>query len=118
MTPAELLFQVHIGLQTSQKVVRYENGHAFVISVDSPGKLFKMVHDPESKTGYPLFVTQNMRKISRNTDWVNRSPEDRAITWMINSDGYGGMCKTWTDFSKNSQRVEIEMFDTSSVFVT
>lgn len=33
------------------------------------------------------FVTQNLTKRSKNTDWINGDPENRKLTWVFGSLG-------------------------------
>lgn len=41
------------------------------------------------------FVTQNMTKLSRNTDWIKGDPDNRRLTWVFSSTGYKGLVREY-----------------------
>lgn len=41
------------------------------------------------------FVTQNLTKPGKNTDWINGDPEHRKLTWIFDSRGYTGYVREY-----------------------
>lgn len=70
------------------------NGWKYHVSkVNTSGAKFNRVN-----IGDILFITQNLRKKSSNTDWVKTDPDNRMLTWVIHDQyGYRGKMISYND---------------------
>lgn len=91
---ADVMVSIHNALHSPIRIARIGRDSLVVESIDDSQNLFNRVF-----YGYFAFATQNMRKDSPNTRWIEESPETRQITWLhpINKDGFAGKVLTHQD---------------------
>lgn len=61
-------------------------------------------YDSINSEGY-RFITQNLSKPSRNTDWVKGDPDNRKLTWVFHGGKYVGYVREYV--SKGVRIIEI-----------
>ncbi len=54
------------------------------------------------RPGNLRFVTQNLTKRSRHTDWIKGDPQHRRLTWIFGTDGYNGYVR---EYAKQGRQV-------------
>lgn len=85
----------------SPRAVLFKDRELPVRIADTKAKDFKSV----SIDGLTV-VTQNMRKPSRNTDWVNEAPGNK-MTWVLKGDQWLVKIRSWLDPETSRQHHEV-----------
>jgi hypothetical protein len=91
---ADVMVSIHNALHSPTRIARVGRDSLVIERIDDSMNLF-------DRTFYShfAFATQNMRKDSPNTRWIEESPSTRQITWLHPKfkDGFAGKIVTHQD---------------------
>ena len=81
------------------------------------GSAFRIVHRNDANRLFNMvtvqgvrFVTQNMRKNSTWTRWIQEDPDNRCLTWWFEPDDNGYSGKISTELIENKLVFKVEKF--------